>query len=159
MSQPGWWDVTGGKLTTYRLMAEETVNSITRFLGHAKAECRTAQVPLLDVNELAGCSGILPPPVSRELVSNYCKQEWARHLDDVMIRRTSWRYYHGNHLEIAAQVADWMAEELRWNEQEKQGQLLRYRQRFGPPIGLTADTATHDRSERPIAPSKKQPIS
>ncbi|HYO25863.1 MAG TPA: glycerol-3-phosphate dehydrogenase/oxidase, partial [Lacipirellulaceae bacterium] len=30
MNNPGWWDVTGGKLTTYRLMAEETVDRIVK---------------------------------------------------------------------------------------------------------------------------------
>ena len=35
MSQPGWWDVTGGKLTTYRLMAEETVDAIAKYTNTA----------------------------------------------------------------------------------------------------------------------------
>ena len=48
MSHAGWWDVTGGKLTTYRLMAEETVDAIVRFLGAKAAPCRTATTPLLE---------------------------------------------------------------------------------------------------------------
>ena len=28
--EPGWWDVAGGKLTTYRLMGEQTVDQIVR---------------------------------------------------------------------------------------------------------------------------------
>jgi glycerol-3-phosphate dehydrogenase len=27
-------------------------------------------------------------------VEHYCTNEWAVHLDDVMVRRTSWHYYH-----------------------------------------------------------------
>ncbi|MGD0382620.1 MAG: glycerol-3-phosphate dehydrogenase/oxidase, partial [Thermoguttaceae bacterium] len=49
-------------------------------------------------------SGILPPPVCREVVDHYCRNEWAVHLDDVMIRRTSWHYYLNNPLETAQQV-------------------------------------------------------
>jgi glycerol-3-phosphate dehydrogenase len=37
--------ITGGKLTTYRLMAEETVNAVCRHLGEQRA-CTTATVPL-----------------------------------------------------------------------------------------------------------------
>ena len=41
MNEPGWWDVTGGKLTTYRLMAEETVNAIAKYLGACEIDkCR-----------------------------------------------------------------------------------------------------------------------
>jgi glycerol-3-phosphate dehydrogenase len=158
MSEPGWWDVTGGKLTTYRLMAEETVNAIARFLGHAKAECRTAKLPLLDASELARGSGILPPRFLRELVTYYCEQEWARHLDDVMIRRTSWRYYHANHLELAAEVAEWMAKELGWSEREKEEELGQYRQRFGSALGFSASADIVAGNERATAPSKTQPF-
>jgi glycerol-3-phosphate dehydrogenase len=38
--------VTGGKLTTYREMAEDTVDVVTGQLGH-KARCRTKRLPLL----------------------------------------------------------------------------------------------------------------
>jgi glycerol-3-phosphate dehydrogenase len=37
--------ITGGKLTTYRLMAEETVDAVCRQLGEQRA-CTTAAVPL-----------------------------------------------------------------------------------------------------------------
>jgi glycerol-3-phosphate dehydrogenase len=37
--------ITGGKLTTYRLMAEETVDAVCRQLGEARA-CTSAAVPL-----------------------------------------------------------------------------------------------------------------
>ena len=67
MNGPGWWDITGGKLTTYRLMAEEAVSAIARHLGQAVVKCRTAELPLLEASELQTGSGILPPPVSRGL--------------------------------------------------------------------------------------------
>lgn len=123
MSEPGWWDVTGGKLTTYRLMGEETVDQLASFLKFDARPCQTAKVPLLKSSEF---SGILPPAVERDVVINACLNEWACHLDDVMIRRTSWRYYHHDHLAIAERVAEWLTGELAWSAQQKQSELERY---------------------------------
>ncbi|HYD84904.1 MAG TPA: glycerol-3-phosphate dehydrogenase/oxidase, partial [Opitutus sp.] len=62
--EPGWWDVSGGKLTTYRLMAEQTVDQIVRHLGrsHSTPKCRTAAEPLLSRDLIAIYSGTVPPP-------------------------------------------------------------------------------------------------
>lgn len=122
MGEPGWWDVTGGKLTTYRLMGEETVDKIVSFLKADVSPCRTAEVPLLQ----SLFSYIFPPSMNRHVVESVCRAEWVRHLDDVMIRRTSWRYYYREHLGFAEQVAVWMAEELGWNDQQRQTELERY---------------------------------
>jgi glycerol-3-phosphate dehydrogenase len=127
MSHPGWWDVTGGKLTTYRLMAEETVDAVAEFLGGTRYPCTTARAELLPRGVLHS-SGLLPPVPSQELVDHYCQQEWARHLDDVMVRRTSLRYYHRDHRQLARQVANWMAGPLDWSEATKREQLDRYDQ-------------------------------
>jgi glycerol-3-phosphate dehydrogenase len=98
--------VAGGKLTTYRLMAEQAVDAVSRLLGR-KTECTTARVPLVE-GRAAQFSGVVPPAVSREAVEGYCRGEWARHLDDVMFRRSGWRFYHRDHLAIAAVVAGWL---------------------------------------------------
>ena len=42
----GWWDITGGKLTTYRLMAEQAVDRVAA-LGAGATPCCTAIEPLL----------------------------------------------------------------------------------------------------------------
>jgi glycerol-3-phosphate dehydrogenase len=126
MSHPGWWDVTGGKLTTYRLMAEETVSAMVGYLDVDAPPCRTAQEPLLASDETKGVSAVLPPEVTQASVVHYCRAEWARHLDDVMIRRTSWRYYHRDHLGIAQRVAEWMAAVLKWNKVNLDEELVRY---------------------------------
>ena len=144
MSHAGWWDVTGGKLTTYRLMAEEAVDAIVRFLGANVGPCRTATTPIVENGHAESFSGILPPPVSAAAVSRYCRVEAARHLDDVMIRRSSWRHYHHNHMELAANVAKWMAAELGWTDAETETELQRYRRLTGasevaaPRIGAAA---------------------
>jgi glycerol-3-phosphate dehydrogenase len=131
MSHPGWWDVTGGKLTTYRLMAEETVNSIAKYLGIQTPACRTAKTPLVEGGEAGVFSGILPPPVSAAAASYFCRTESARHLDDVMIRRTSWRHYHHDHVRLAEDVARWMAAELGWSGDDTANELRRYRLLIG----------------------------
>jgi glycerol-3-phosphate dehydrogenase len=127
MSWPGWWDITGGKLTTYRLMAEEAVDSIATNIGRGGVKCRTAAQPLLAPSEIGIGSGILPPPVANSVVEHCCTREWARQLDDVMIRRTSWRYYHRDHLTIAERTAHAMAVPLGWDETTIQTQIARYR--------------------------------
>jgi len=123
--EPGWWDVAGGKLTTYRLMAEQTVDRFVQAAGLSAASCRTAVEPLLDKAD--AFSGILPPEFGREAVAHYCGQEWAMHLDDVMIRRTGWQRYHADAAEKAHQVADWMAEILGWTTAERDAELKRTR--------------------------------
>ena len=124
--KPGWWDVAGGKLTTYRLMAQQTVDKMQKFLGVPVSECVTAKEPLLSREETDGISSILPPPPSRELVRHYVKNEWAFHLDDVMIRRTSWAYYNVNKKDLHLQVAKWMAEILSWDKHRMNEEIGRY---------------------------------
>src|SRR4051812_18704120 len=131
MNEPGWWDVTGGKLTTYRLMAEEAVTAIVKYTGASKLKCQTAKTPLLDTNATTGISGIVPPLVSELVVRHYCRNEWARHLDDVMIRRTSWRHYRHDHAEVAARAVRWMAAELGWDDATTQSEIRNYRERIG----------------------------
>jgi glycerol-3-phosphate dehydrogenase len=130
--EPGWWDVAGGKLTTYRLMAEQTVDKVVAHLRHSKdwqrsvSACRTASEPLLPVEQAAGVSGILPPEFTRAAVEHFCTREWAMHLDDVMIRRTSWQHYLKDADGKAEQVAQWMGESLGWSEADRAEELARY---------------------------------
>jgi glycerol-3-phosphate dehydrogenase len=128
----GWWDVAGGKLTTYRLMAEQTVDRIVKWLNELNGlkgifrSCRTATEVLLPPSDVEGISGILPPEVSHRAVEHYCTKEWAMHLDDVMVRRTRWHYYFANAAQIAEQVADWMSEFRGWSEATRRAELERH---------------------------------
>ncbi|HQG32347.1 MAG TPA: (2Fe-2S)-binding protein, partial [Deltaproteobacteria bacterium] len=49
----GMYSIMGGKLSTYRLMAEKTVDAVLGELG-IKAHCRTAEIPLEGQEELSG---------------------------------------------------------------------------------------------------------
>ncbi len=130
--EPGWWDVAGGKLTTYRLMAEQTTDQIAQWLvrskqlEHAITKCRTAEEPLLPSAETTEGSGILPPAFNRRVVEHYCANEWAAHLDDVMVRRTSWQHYCPDARQRAERVAGWMAELSAWSEPTRLAELERY---------------------------------
>ncbi len=149
--EPGWWDVAGGKLTTYRLMAEQTVDRIVKWLDKlnraeergqvngAFGPCRTAQEPLLPPAETAGLSGILPPEPSSRAVEHYVNNEWSLHLEDVMLRRTSWHYYSREAPKLAERVADWMSEVLGWSPQTRAAELERYARATGiPRLTVTA---------------------
>ena len=148
--EPGWWDVAGGKLTTYRLMGEQTVDQIVKRLHglkrlnrlHGEAgRCRTAQEPLLPAAETEGVSGILPPEFSRKTVEHYVAREWAVHLDDVMVRRTSWHYYFAEAPRIAERVADWMGELLGWSAETRRAELERYGRMTGRQMEASAPQA------------------
>ncbi|MEY2429270.1 MAG: glycerol-3-phosphate dehydrogenase [Verrucomicrobiota bacterium] len=131
--EPAWWDVAGGKLTTYRLIAEQTVDKLVKSLKklnalHSEpARCRTAREPLLPAGEVFGISGILPSEFSRRAVEHFCANEWAVNLEDVMVRRSRWHYYFRDAGQKAEQVAEWMTELLGWSSTEKASQLENYR--------------------------------
>jgi glycerol-3-phosphate dehydrogenase len=124
--EPGWWDVAGGKLTTYRLMAEQTVDQVVGELGRCFNPCRTADTPLLPTEETQGVSQITPPLFCHKMVEHFCSKEWAIHLDDVMMRRSSWHFYHVDAAGLARQTAAWMAAQLGWNVEEQEKQWRRY---------------------------------
>lgn len=123
MRDSGWIDVAGGKLTTYRLMAEQTVDRIVEHTKIDAKRCETARQPLLASPTF---SGILPPAVTRDAVEHFVRSEWAVHLHDVMIRRTSWRYYHRDHETIAQVVTSWMGDLLDWDASRRESELSNY---------------------------------
>ncbi|MEO6005047.1 MAG: glycerol-3-phosphate dehydrogenase/oxidase [Opitutus sp.] len=107
--EPGWWDVAGGKLTTYRLMAEHTVDQLCRHLMGRDVKCLTAETPLLPPDERR-FSNVVPSAISREAVEHFVTNEWALTLADVMVRRSSWQFYHRDAEQRGPEVAAWMAE-------------------------------------------------
>lgn len=152
VSADGWIDVAGGKLTTYRLMAEQTIDHATRILGKSSLKCRTADEPIVATGDTA-FSNVVPPEVSQAAVEHFCRNEWAKHLDDVMIRRTGWHYYHRDHAEIAGRVANWMAAALNWRGEQTAAELSRYAEmtRSLAPTWLAPPTeAKIDQPESPV---------
>jgi glycerol-3-phosphate dehydrogenase len=77
-SAPGLVRVTGGKLTTYRAMAAEVVDTVERALGHAPSRSRTATLALAggdmrdpDEEIARAIAAIGDEAVARRLVSAY----------------------------------------------------------------------------------------
>lgn len=130
--EQGWWDITGGKLTTYRLMAEQATDKIVKHLGRTVTRCRTATDPLLPSEASATYSAIIPPSCSHETVQHYVKKEWAIHLDDVMLRRSGWHYYHKNSAQLAGEVAAWMGELLGWSPAQQQEEVAAFHDLVSP---------------------------
>ncbi len=108
-SEDHWLDVAGGKLTTYRLIAEQAVDLILKLDHRSAGPCRTADEPLITTGPTDAVSAVIPPPPSFDAVEHYCRHEWAMTVEDVMMRRTSWHYYLPDPAEAARQVARWMA--------------------------------------------------
>ena len=121
----GWFDVAGGKLTTYRFIAEQTVDRVARLLGRAVAPCRTHLESLVSEQEAIGFSGIEPPAVELGVVEHFCRNEWALHLEDVMDRRGRWSTYSMDAEAIAQKVAEMMAGICGWTTQRKEQELSR----------------------------------
>jgi glycerol-3-phosphate dehydrogenase len=126
MTQPGWFDVTGGKLTTYRLMAEHVVNRLFEHLGRPLPPCPTALEPLIPQTDMSAGQSVLPPEPDELLVRRCCHEEWALHLEDVMVRRTSWAHYLADDGQLPRRVAQWMAGALGWSEVQMEGELRQY---------------------------------
>lgn len=124
--ESGWWDIAGGKLTTYRLMAEQAVDQIVKHLGVKTPRCRTGVEPLLRPEDQSPLSAIMPGPCTRESVEYYVRKEWARRLDDVLLRRSGWHYYHPSTPKAVEQVANWMAELLDWSPAQLRAELDAY---------------------------------
>ena len=125
MAESGWFDVAGGKLTTYRLMAEQAVDRVCDYLGGSWPACRTATAPL----RATAFSSVLPPTFGPDAVEYYCRNEWVVHLDDLLLRRTSWHFYEKHADRLAWQAAHWMAEWLEWDAERVGSELRQYSQR------------------------------
>jgi len=167
---PGLVAVSGGKYTTYRVMAADAVDAAVREAGLHALACRTARVPLLGARgleqararlaalasehrlppasvehlldrygslapEVASCVASSPALGERLGESDYLKaevayavsHEGARHLDDVLSRRTRLAIEEpGGAATSAREAAEVMAGLLGWDETALEAELSRY---------------------------------
>jgi glycerol-3-phosphate dehydrogenase len=156
VSSGGVVTVTGGKLTTYRRMAADTVDEIVKLVG-GRAKSRTKHV------KLHGATGWDAPDLPRSLQQRYggdartvsslleadpdldrpivpgleylraevlhaARHEMARTVDDVLSRRTRARLLARDASAAAAEdVATLMATDLGWDADEQRRQVEHYR--------------------------------
>lgn len=155
VSEHGVVTVAGGKLTTYREMAEDTVDEVLRLLGRS-ARCRTRRLHLWgggsdrpvsdphllsrygsmanevvadDIDQSLRFEPLVPglPYVAAEAVYAV-RHEMARTLDDVLTRRTRARLLE-RHATLAAapSVARLIAPHLGWDDAETARQVEHFR--------------------------------
>jgi glycerol-3-phosphate dehydrogenase len=156
VSPSGVVTVTGGKLTTYRRMANDAVNKVVERIGRGgRSKTRTLQLrgaagwdakdldPQLaarygaDARTVAalaqGDTALARPlieglPYSRAEVLYAVREEMARTVDDVLSRRTRARLLARDATAAAAEdVAALMGEELGWSADERARQVAQYR--------------------------------
>lgn len=158
ISKSGLITVTGGKWTTYREMAEDTIDEAVRTGNLANRRSRTANLRLHGwrrpgaqpdpfdaygadgpfvqkiVDEEDGLGEILHArlPYQRGEVVWAVRHEMARTVDDVLSRRTRALTLDAQAaIECASDVADLMARELDRDERWKASQLREFRQLAG----------------------------
>ncbi|TMR96896.1 glycerol-3-phosphate dehydrogenase/oxidase [Nonomuraea basaltis] len=74
---PGFTTVAGGKYTTYRIMAKDTIDEAVKGLGRAAPPSRTQSVPLIgavgyaEARARTAASGVLTPDQAEHLLGRY----------------------------------------------------------------------------------------
>jgi glycerol-3-phosphate dehydrogenase len=155
ISKSGLITIAGGKWTTYRKMAEDVINKASLVGGLPERNCITKTLKLygwqegLDPRELLSTYGtyskqvkalarqkkrwgaLLHPqlPYLAAQVIWAIRHEMARTIDDVLARRTRSLLLNAQaSIEIAPQVAKWMANELNKDAKWEKKQVLEYTQ-------------------------------
>lgn len=148
----------GGKLTTHRQMAEETVNWLADFLDVPR-DCKTA------VHPLPNASGEAPDANTERLVKRYgegyktiqkfiaedetlaepitpslpftkaeilyaCWGEMVMTLEDLLWRRTRIGWTPGQGVDIAPQIAQFLGEKNNWGDARITAEVEAYRERI-----------------------------
>jgi glycerol-3-phosphate dehydrogenase len=141
VSDHGLVTVTGGKLTTYREMAEDTVDVVLERLGR-RGRCRTRRLRLVgadgsDEAELQALVAVDPSlgeplvpglPYRRAEAVFAARHEMATTLVDVLTRRTRAHLQDRAACQAAAdEVARLLAGELGWDDTETTAQVASYR--------------------------------
>ncbi|MBT1074307.1 glycerol-3-phosphate dehydrogenase/oxidase [Geobacter grbiciae] len=154
VSTAGLVTITGGKWTTYRRMAEDTVNSAVRLAGLEERPSRTADLPIHGWLAKGGVDGewamygaeaaaleelcAVQPALRRQLHPRLpyrlaevvwgVRYEWARSVEDVLSRRTRALILDARaSMEAAPEVAALMATELGRDEVWQAAEVAAFR--------------------------------
>jgi len=129
----GLLSIAGGKLTTYRRMAERVVDAAVERLGSSAAQpCRTAEVPLVE--------GETPVPIVRTTLSDAdiayaADEECALSICDVLERRArSNLFAAGNGLADVERAGAILARRLGWDERRLAAEIQHYRSRVAEDV-------------------------
>jgi len=135
----GMMTVSGGKLTTYRAMAEQIVDQVELELGRNPSPCKTSEVELPGkdraerISEIAAADQSLGEPPLPELpypaaeLRYAIENEMALTLSDLLMRRTRLAFELPDHgVGVAARIAEVVAPSARWSEYSKRAQIEAY---------------------------------
>lgn len=133
--QSGLITITGGKWTTYRKMAEDTVNKAISIGDLRKENCQThdlkiqgnESLPALN-NEEFDLKPLHPEyPISELAIVQVTRAEMARTVEDILARRFRVLFLDAQiAMQLAPQVARIMAQELAKDEQWIQSQITEF---------------------------------
>jgi len=122
----------GGKYTTHRSLAERVVNAVIRVTGARAGRCVTAEDPLpgraAEIEALrARHPGTIAgtEAVDEATVVHAVRNEMARHLEDVLERRTRLWLDRDAMRRAAEPVSRWMAAQLAWDESTRVAEVTR----------------------------------
>jgi glycerol-3-phosphate dehydrogenase len=119
--------IIGGKYTTHRVIAQQTVDAAYGLLNVAAPPCRTAEVPVPNRRPAAAGERISEAPEVRASdIIHACQHEMVVTLEDVMRRRTPLALSRAGGPEGASTVAHLMAPLMNWSPNEERSQFERY---------------------------------
>lgn len=135
----GMITVSGGKLTTYRAMAEEIVNCVEQELGRKPTKCTTAEVELpgaerseriaamIKSDPTAGVCIVPHLPYTIADLRYGIENEMALTLSDLLMRRTRIAFETPDHgVGVAAAVADAISAVSGWDKYQRSAQIDAY---------------------------------
>jgi glycerol-3-phosphate dehydrogenase len=125
--------ITGGKLTTYREIAEQVVNRVAQRLGRTTGPCITATTPITGVERTPVFGQLFEPILEGRAwtlghAARAVQQELACTLADILIRRTKVAFASRDHgIPAAPRVAAAVARHAGWDAAECARQVEAYR--------------------------------
>ncbi len=154
-SPAGVITVTGGKLTTYRAMAEDTADEVVKRLGRGAKKSKTKRMKLLDdraeIDALAAGDASLAAPLVpglsyRRADAVYAaRHEMVHTLADVLARRTRALLLDREAtVNVAADVAALVGPELGWDAAEQAAQVKAFHD-----MAASEERAQHAHAKEP----------
>lgn len=130
--------ITGGKLTTYRVMATQVVNAAATLLGRQLPKSQTGERPLPRQADIGTGDSIVPGVAYRMNEMRVgVQQELACTLGDLLVRRTKVAFEtRDNGRAAARRVADYVAPMLGWDASRRERELARYDAEVGRIFGI-----------------------
>lgn len=128
----GLISIGGGKLTTYRQMAERVVDQVLEKIDRTAEPCRTADVPLVEDGD--------PIPMARQTIGDddittSLEAECAVSVTDVLERRVRANLFApDNGLAHVERVAEVVGRRLGWSDERRGQEVAGYRARIAEDV-------------------------